>query len=164
MMFYRYYLLLFFVVFTGCASTPEFDTSQVDASLTPQSVITEPEVSHGKVALWGGTILDTTNLKDKTHIEMLAYPLDGSNRPKLESKPLGRFIIEHPGFLEPTTYAQGRQLTVLGTISGIESGQVGETSYSYPLVSERQLHLWSENTGNSNRSNVHFGIGIGVGL
>ncbi len=164
MMFYRFYLLLFFAVLTGCASSPEFDTSQVDASLTPQSVIAEPDVSNGKVALWGGTILDTRNLKDTTRIEMLAYPLDGSNRPKLESKPLGRFIIEHQGFLEPTTYAQGRQLTVLGTISGTQSGQVGETSYSYPLVSERQLYLWPENSGSSNRSNVHFGIGIGVGL
>jgi outer membrane lipoprotein len=164
MKYYRFYLLLFLALFTGCASTPEFDTSQVDASLTPQSVIAEPEVSHGKVALWGGTILDTRNLKDKTRIEMLAYPLDGSNRPKLESKPLGRFIIEHTGFLEPTTYAQGRQLTVLGTISGAESGQVGETSYSYPVLVERQLHLWPQTSSSGNRSNVHFGIGIGVGL
>jgi outer membrane lipoprotein len=163
-MFFRLYLALLLVSLTGCASTPEFDTSEVDASLTPQSVIAEPEVSRGKVALWGGTILETHNLKDNTRIEVLAYPLDGSFRPKLESKPLGRFIIEHVGFLEPTTYAQGRQLTVLGTVSGTQSGQVGETSYRYPLVSERQLHLWAKTTGSSNRSSVHFGIGIGVGL
>jgi outer membrane lipoprotein len=157
------YLPVLFVSLLGCASTPEFDTSQVDASLTPQSVIAEPEVSRGKVVLWGGTILDTRNLKDKTRIEVLAYPLDGSNQPRLESKPLGRFIIEHAGFLEPTTYAQGRQLTVLGRISGTQSGQVGESSYNYPVISSQQLHLWAQ-SGSSKSSNVHFGIGIGVGL
>jgi outer membrane lipoprotein len=163
-MLYRFYLPLLFVLLAGCASTPEFDTSQVDASLTPQSVIAEPEVNRGKVALWGGTILDTRNLQDKTQIEILAYPLDGSHQPRLESKPLGRFIIEHTGFLEPASYAQGRQLTVLGTIGGTQSGQVGESSYSYPVVRDQQLQLWPQPGSSSNRSNVHFGIGIGVGL
>jgi outer membrane lipoprotein len=163
-MLYRFVLPVVFVLLAGCASTPEFDTAEVDASLTPQSVIAEPAASQGKVALWGGTILDTRNLQDKTRIEMLAYPLDGSNQPRLESKPLGRFIIEHAGFLEPTTYAQGRQLTVLGSVTGTESGQVGETGYSYPVISDRQLHLWPQPGSSSTRSNVHFGIGIGVGL
>jgi outer membrane lipoprotein len=162
-MSYRFYLPVLVALLAGCASTPEFDTSQVDASLTPQRVITEPEASRGKVALWGGTILDTQNLRDSTRIEVLAYPLDGSKQPKLENKPLGRFIIQHAGFLEPTTYAQGRQLTVLGSVSGQQSGKVGETSYSYPVISGRQLHLWPQSSS-SNRSNVHFGVGIGIGL
>jgi outer membrane lipoprotein len=53
---------------------------------------------------------------------------------------------------------------VLGTVSGTESGQVGETGYSYPVLVDRQLHLWPEATSSGSRSNVHFGIGIGVGL
>jgi outer membrane lipoprotein len=163
-MSYRfYYVPVVFALLTGCASTPEFDTSEVDRSLTPQSVIAEPEFSHGKVTLWGGTILDTRNQKDVTQIEVLAYPLDARYRPMLESKPLGRFIIKHSGFLEPTTYAQGRLLTVSGSISDMQSGKLGETSYSYPVISDRQLHLWSQ-TSDSNRSNVHFGVGIGIGL
>jgi outer membrane lipoprotein len=163
-MSYRFYLPVLIALLSGCASTVEFDTSQVDASLTPQSVIAEPEASRGKVALWGGTILDTQNLRDRTQIEVLAYPLDGSKQPKLDGKPLGRFIIQHVGFLEPTTYAQGRQLTVLGSVSGQQSGKVGETSYSYPVIDDRQLHLWPESSSSSNRSNVHFGVGVGIGL
>lgn len=162
-MSYRFYIPAVFALLSGCASTPEFDTSQVDRSLTPQSVIAEPEVSRGKVALWGGTILDTRNLKQATQIEVLGYPLNASNQPKLESKPLGRFIIKHSGYLEPTTYAQGRQLTVLGSISGSQDGKVGETSYTYPVISDSQLHLWPQ-TSERNRSNVHFGIGVGIGL
>ena len=105
-------------VLSSCASTPDFDTTQADHSLTPQSVIAEPEHSRGKTALWGGTILDIRNLKDSTHIEVLAYPLNTSYRPLLKSKPLGRFIIQQQGYLEPSTYAQGRVLTVLGKVSG----------------------------------------------
>ena len=138
-----------------------FDTTQVDRSLTPQSVIAEPEVSKGKIALWGGTILDTRNLKDDTQIEMLAYPLDSSYRPLLESKPLGRFIIKHVGYLEATTYAQGRQLTVVGVVSGSQDGKVGDSAYEFPLISDQQLHLWSESS-DRNRTNVHFGVGVGI--
>ena len=161
-MFYRFYFLVVFIMLSACASTPEFDTSQVDRSLTPQSVVAEAEISRGKTMLWGGTILDTRNLKKNTQIEVLAYPLDSSNRPLLESKPHGRFIIEHVGYLEATTYVQGRNLTVLGTISGSQSGNVGEASYTYPVVSDSQIHLLSP-TSERNNSSIHFGIGIGIG-
>ena len=146
---------------SGCASTPDFDTIQVDRSLTPQSVAAEPELNRGKTALWGGTILDTRNLKDSTHIEVLAYPLNTSHRPLLESKPLGRFIIQHQGYLEPTTYAQGRLLSVLGKVSGSQSGNVGDSTYTYAVINSTQLHLWPLDSGRS-RTSFHLGVGIGL--
>ena len=160
-MFMKYLSLFVLFLLTACANTPEFDTTEVDRTLSPKSVIAEPEVSKGKIALWGGTILDTRNLKDNTQIEMLAYPLDSRHRPLLESKPLGRFIIKHVGYLEATTYAQGRQLTVVGVISGSQSGKVGESTYEFPLIRDQQLHLWSESSDRT-RTNFHFGVGVGV--
>jgi outer membrane lipoprotein len=158
---YTFSLLLFLVLLTGCASTPEFDTTQVDQSLTPQSVIAEAEFRRGKIVLWGGTILDTRNLKELTQIEILAYPLNSNYRPQQENKPLGRFIINHQGYLEPTTYAQGRQLTMLGKVSGSQSGKVGESIYTYPVITAEQLHLWLPASERS-RTSVHFGVGIGL--
>ena len=146
---------------TGCASTPVFDTSAVVKSLTPQSVIAEPAESRGKTALWGGTILDTRNLQDATRIEVLAYPLDSSQRPILGSKPLGRFIIHQQGYLEPEAYNQGRLISVLGSITESQSGQVGESAYTYPVVDAQQLHLWSPE---SSRSRTGFSFGIGIRL
>ena len=143
----------------SCASTPDFDTTQVDQSLTPQSVIAEPAQSRGKIALWGGTILDTRNLKDTTQIEVLAYPLNSFHRPLLEDKPLGRFIIQHQGYLEAATYAQGRIITVLGNVTNSQSGKVGESSYTYPVISTQQLHLWSEDDEQP-KTSFHFGLGI----
>ena len=145
----------------SCASTPDFDLTQVDQSLTPQSVIADLKHNRGKTALWGGTILEIQNLKDSTHIEVLAYPLNTSHRPLLESKPLGRFIIQHPGYLEPGTYAQGRVLTVLGKVSGSQSGNVGESTYTYSVINSEQLHLWSLDSGRS-RTSFHLGVGIGL--
>lgn len=157
--------LLFLVMISqlmSCASTPDFDTTQVNRSLTPQSVIAEPESSRDKIALWGGTILDTRNMKDMTQIEVLAYPLSSSHRPLLESKPLGRFLIQHKGYLEATSYAQGRQLTVLGSVSGSQSGKVGDSTYNYPVISSTQLHLWSQSDEPRNRTSFHFGVGVGL--
>jgi outer membrane lipoprotein len=144
----------------GCASTPEFDTAQVDSALTPQAVIAEPEQSRGKIALWGGTILDTQNLKEMTQIEILAYPLSSSYRPQLDEKPLGRFIVQQPGYLEPTSYAQGKLLTVMGKVGDTQSGKVGESSYSYPVLSATQLYLWAP--ADDSNTSIHFGLGIGV--
>jgi len=157
----KFVLLTFVSLLLSCASTPDFDITGVDQSLTPQSVVTEPEISRGKIALWGGTILDTQNLKDSTRIEVLAYPLDSSRRPLLENKPLGRFVLHYQGYLEPTTYAQGRILTVLGEVTGTQSGNVGESKYTYAVISSQQLHLWSLDSGR-NRTSFHFGLGIGL--
>ena len=152
-------LLFLAGLLTACASTPVFDTSAVVKSLTPQSVIAEPADSQGKTALWGGTILDTRNLKDATRIEVLAYPLDSSQRPILSSKPLGRFIIHQQGFLEPAAYSQGRLVSVLGRITESQSGQVGESAYTYPVINVQKLHLWSPESG-QRRTGFSFGLGI----
>ncbi|MCK4834949.1 MAG: Slp family lipoprotein [Gammaproteobacteria bacterium] len=154
--------LLFIIVISllaGCASKPSFDTRQVDPSLTPQSVLAELELTRDKTALWGGTILDTRNLEDSTQIEILAYPLNSSYRPLLDSKPLGRFIIKHPGYLEPATYGPGRLLSVLGKVAGSQTGNVGESTYTYAVIHSQQLHLWSPESMKS-RTSFHFGVGI----
>jgi outer membrane lipoprotein len=152
-------LLFLISLLEGCASTPVFDSSEVVKSLTPQSVIAEPVDSRGKTALWGGTILDTRNLKDSTRIEVLAYPLDSSQRPVLGSKPLGRFIIQQQGYLEPATYSQGRLISVIGSVGKSQSGNVGDSAYTYPVLNTEQLHLWSPESGQS-RTGFSFGIGI----
>ena len=154
-------LALLVSLLSGCASTPVFDTSTVVKSLTPQSVIAEPADSRGKTALWGGTILDTRNLKDSTRLEVLAYPLDSSQRPLLGSKPLGRFIIHQQGYLEPATYSQGRLISVVGSVGESQSGNVGESAYTYPVINAGQLHLWPPA---SNQTRTGFSVGIGIRL
>ncbi len=153
------------LVLTGllmsCSTTPVFDTQQIEPGLTPPMVLAEPNMHTGKLALWGGTILDTRNLTDSTQIEVLAYPLNSSQRPMQDQKPQGRFIIKHSGYLEPSIYAQGRWVSVSGEVSDIQTGKVGETEYQYPVIQAQKLHLWSQPYDRS-RGTFHFGIGIGI--
>jgi outer membrane lipoprotein len=158
--FNLYFIL--FLLLSACASSPTFDTAGVDRSLTPRVVDAEPRLAMRKNVLWGGTILSTTNLGDRTRIEVLAYPLDSDSRPQHDREPLGRFIIERAGFLEPASYAEGRLITGVGRVTATRAWQIGEKIYDYPVVSARQLYLWPVDRGHRGNS-VHFGVGVGSG-
>jgi outer membrane lipoprotein len=155
-------LLVLLFLLTACASAPSFNTIDVDPLLTPQKVTANPQPATGKIVQWGGTIVSTSNLQNSTQIEVLAYPLDSDGRPKTDGTAQGRFILEQSGYLEPASYAAGRQVTVVGAVSGTRTGRVGEADYVYPLVTARQLHLWSPERGFGGNSTI-FGIGVGGG-
>jgi outer membrane lipoprotein len=112
---------------------------------------------------WGGSIIETTNFKDHTRVEVLAYPLDSDGRPQTDREDLGRFMIVQGGFLEPASYARDRLLTVVGEVSGKRVGAVGEASYDYPLIEARQLYLWPVETYSGSGTGMYFGIGVGSG-
>jgi outer membrane lipoprotein len=152
------YLITLISLLTGCASTPVFDATQVDKSLIPQNVAAEPSAYLGKTVLWGGIILDTRNLTGSTQLELLAYPLSKDQRPLSNNRPLGRFLINQEGFLDPAIYAQGQKLTVLGSVDNNQQGKVGESIYSYPVINAEQLQLWSA----QNESQTRFSFGLGI--
>ena len=143
----------------ACATSPNFDTAGIDTSLTPQQAVAGNQAIQGEPVLWGGVVINSTNLKDSTQLEILAYPLDSNQRPNRQQEPLGRFLAVHEGYLETTDYAQGRLITVRGIIFDNRIGNVGEAEYTYPVVNINQLHLWSKQSG-STESQVQFGIGI----
>ncbi len=153
-------ILILLSTLAACSSTPRFDVTQVDKSITPNKASTSFETSRSKKVLWGGTILDVSNLKDNTQIEVLAYPLNTSYRPQLNKPAQGRFIIRARGYVESASYTPGKQLTVLGELSNLQSGKIGERSYNYPVVQSQQLHLWAAEE--EKKSSFHFGIGIGI--
>ena len=154
-------LLPVLLLIGGCASTPLFDSEGVDKNLTPNRVVKQGDSALDQRVIWGGTILDLQNLESFTQIELLSYPLSSSNRPLSEQPSSGRFIVKQPGFLEPNSYAQGRWMTVQGQVIGFDDGQVGSSSYRYPLIEAEKLKLWSR-PAETSRSNVHFGIGIRI--
>ncbi|MBT8061806.1 MAG: Slp family lipoprotein, partial [Gammaproteobacteria bacterium] len=106
------------LLLSACAGSPSYDRYGADGTLTPQTVAVRPQAAAGKQVLWGGVILKTVNLKDRTQLEVLAYPLDSGERPRIDDVPLGRFILEQDGYLEPANYANQRQITVFGTVAG----------------------------------------------
>jgi len=146
----------------ACASGPDYDRYGADAVLTPQGVAANPQPAAGRQVLWGGIILKTVNLEDRTQVEVLAYPLDSSEQPQIDGVAQGRFIFEQAGYLEPATYASQRQVTVVGTVAGTMPGRVGDANYNFPRVTASQHTLWPIQR-DVDRPNIHFGIGVGSG-
>jgi outer membrane lipoprotein len=146
----------------ACASGPTFDTSQVDRSLTPASITASPQYAKGTQVLWGGIILEVTNLANSTLIEMLAYPLDSRGKPQRDAAPQGHFLLEQSGFLEPVFYANGKLLTVTGAVLRTETEKVGESQQIYPVVSAKELYIWPADSFHDD-SSLQFGGAIGVG-
>ena len=157
-------LSLVLLLLGACASGPRYDTREVNLAITPRGAVNELELVRGQTVLWGGVILATSNMESLTRLEVLAYPLNSDQEPQLEREPLGRFLLERTGFLDPATHAEGRLLTAKGTVARSDRGQVGGVEYIYPVIEASESYLWPRDSGHTNRSRVHFGIGVGIGL
>jgi len=147
----------------ACATGPRFDTTGVNHALTPANAVAKLPAAEGTQVLWGGVILNTINLKDSTDVEVLGYPLDTDQEPQRDQQPLGRFVYQAKGYLEPATYAKDRVVTVVGKLTRSQAGKVGESDYAYPVVAPGQLYLWPKE-GDYNTGGVYFGVGAGVGF
>lgn len=154
-----YIQFLYILLMTACGTSPEFDTSGIDLDITPQHAADNTEILEGSQILWGGIIISSTNLKDETQIEVLAYPLASRYRPDIDLEPLGRFLAIQPGYLETRNFAQGRLITVSGVLQKNRIGRIGESEYTYPVINISQLQLWKTQRQSSEPS-VHIGVGV----
>lgn len=155
----RLLLPLLTLLLTACAVTPDFDASGVDLKITPQQAAESAAALPGNRALWGGVIIASSNLKQTTQLEILAYPLDDNQKPDTDEEPQGRFIAEQDGYLEGNIYSQGRLLTILGTLQENRTSHIGAAEYIYPVLKVEQLYLWPRR-GGSSATQFHFGVGV----
>ena len=147
---------------SACAPAPIYKPTAANVVVAPTQVSQAPEQYSGRDVIWGGRIVQVNNLADHSEIEILAYPLDSSQRPKLSGSGDGRFIAMMPGYVEPIDYPQGAPITVAGRLSGNRAGKVGEADYVFPLVGATQSHIWSASEMQGGK--VNFGVGVGVGI
>ncbi|HXE65877.1 MAG TPA: Slp family lipoprotein [Rhodanobacteraceae bacterium] len=148
----------------ACAPAPIYKTSPSSVNATPQQVATSPANFQSLQVVWGGSVISVHNLADHSEIEVLAYPLDSSQRPRLKEPATGRFIAIVPGFVEPMNYPPGSLVTLHGTLDGARSGEVGNAGYTYALVNSDAMHRWTPEEMRQGHPNVSFGVGVGVGF
>lgn len=148
----------------ACAPAPIYKSAGTAITAAPFQVAESPERFANSDVIWGGRIVQVKNLTDHSEVEVLAYPLDASQRPKKNDSGNGRFIAILPGYAEPLDYPAGALMTVSGKLNGSRAGKVGEANYVFPLVSVAQSHVWTPEEMTKGRSNVHFGLGLGVGI
>jgi outer membrane lipoprotein len=152
------------VVLVACAPAPIYKAAPSAVIVTPMQVSQTPERYTSGDVIWGGRIVPVSNLSDHSEIEVLAYPLDSSQRPKANDSGNGRFIVVMNGYVEPLDYPSGSLITVSGKLNGSHAGKVGEADYVFPLINVAQSHVWTQKEMQQGRSNVSFGLGVGVGI
>ena len=148
----------------ACAPAPIYKTTGMAAMATPAQVAQTPERFSNSGVVWGGRIVKVDVFSDHSEIELLAYPLDSSQRPKANDSGNGRFIAVVRGYLEPLSYPAGALMTIDGKLNGARAGKVGEADYVFPLVDVGQSHVWTPEEMSQGRSNFRFGLGVGVGI
>jgi outer membrane lipoprotein len=145
----------------GCA-TPVFKDAP-PAAATPAEIAAAPERYHGLDVVWGGKILGVQNLADSTEVQIVAYPLDASQRPQMNAATLGRFIVALPGYVEPLDFPAGRFVTLRGQVAGSHTRSIDEHDLVLPVVTDATVHLWPPNFPYE-EPRVHFSFGVGVGV
>lgn len=153
-------LVLAALLSTGCAT--HFDIGAAEHGITPQQAANDIRLVQNKTVAWGGIIVASGNLASQTQLEVLGYPLDKNGRPDREAKASGRFIALHPGYLELANYAEGRFVTMTGTVSETRAGSVGEAHYVYPVLEIKTLFLWPTPEEEAGKPQFHFGVGVGI--
>ncbi|MBX2886976.1 MAG: Slp family lipoprotein [Granulosicoccus sp.] len=94
---------------------------------------------------WGGTIARLENVADQiTEVEVVSRPLRGNGRPLHNDQSEGRFIAVFERFLDPQIVTVGRDITVVGSLSGRKEGRVGDSSYVFPLVAVKEFTYWKK--------------------
>ncbi len=124
----------------ACASAPKPLAGDYSAVEPLQA----SEEHRGQTVRWGGQIVSTTPQAEQTCMEILGRALDPRARPRRGDRSTGRFLACHQGFRDPAVFAAGRQVTVIGQLSGFSERMIGDYRYRYPEIASQTLYLWPE--------------------
>ncbi len=128
------------VTLPGCA-TQSGPLRGEFADLSPHQA--SDKDSTGATVRWGGRIVRTEPLADRTCFEMLSTRLDMSGRPMWAADDTrGRFIACRAGFYDPALFTNMREVTFTGHIDGYETRKVGEYDYRLPRLAADVVYLW----------------------
>ncbi|MBD2796759.1 Slp family lipoprotein [Xenorhabdus sp. 18] len=137
-------LLVGTLALAGCVSVPDVIKG---TSKTPVenlfSVKNAPELYIGHEGRFGGKVLSVLNEKDHTRLEISAMPLASNAAPRLDTPSLGRVYAYVNTFLEPSDF-KDHYVTVVGLITGLEQGNVGNSPYHYVVMNATGMKRWHE--------------------
>ncbi len=140
-MMYRLWIAFAAVFVSACATIPAPLQGEF-SDVTPEMVQSSGSPQTGVEVRWGGIIAEVVPGKEDTCLTILSRPLDSSGRPEEGDQTMGRFIACSKGFVDPAVYAQKREVTVVGTLEGTETRNIGEYAYRYPKVALNSIYLW----------------------
>lgn len=131
------------VLLGACATAPK-PLQGTFAPVTPREAVAGSQV--GTAVRWGGRIVETNPGQDNTCFQLISRPLGGTGRP-LRSAPDatdGRFVACRAGFYDPAVFTEGREVTFIGRVDGMETTRIGEYDYPLPRMTADVVYLWPE--------------------
>lgn len=135
-------LFLVSLLLSGCVTVPD---SIKGTSATPQQdlvrVLNAPQLYIGQESRFGGKVIKVDNLDGKTRLEIAAMPLDDAAAPILGAPSVGRIYADVKGFIDPVDFSN-QMVTVVGPISGVEKGKIGDAQYNFLTVSVTGYQRW----------------------
>jgi len=134
--------LILLLLLAGCAATLPVPGFPPQDDGGPYAAMRSPERFQGREVLWGAMVIEVRNLAEQTEIEMLAFPLDAHQQPRIEASDQGRFLLILPGYAEPSDWQPGRFFTLHGNIVGLREGSLRGEPYLWPELRVRTAHLW----------------------
>ena len=141
----------------GCAPTfPRQITDRVDRHVSFKELKADPGKLKDTWLMLGGVIVSSRNTKEGTYLEILQKPLESDGRPVDTDETEGRFLVQTEEYLDSAIYHRGKMITVVGEVAGQKTMPLDETTYQYPLLSAKALHLWAPSSG------PHFFFGVSV--
>lgn len=138
------FFLFILLFFTSCAPFSKELMRQVDESITLQEVKKSPSSYIGKQVLWGGVIVETKNRPEETTIIVRQAELDYERRPIDLHQSAGRFLVKYQDFLDPTIFQSGREISVAGEITGVETIFTEGINLTVPVVLAKEIKLWEK--------------------
>ncbi|RJT47178.1 Slp family lipoprotein [Rahnella woolbedingensis] len=130
------------LVLSGCVTVPdEIRGTTATPQMNLQAVQGAPSLYVGQESRFGGKVVSVTNLQNKTRLEIATVPLDEGARPVLGAASRGRIMAYINGFVDPVDY-RNQLVTVVGPITGVEKGKIGQTSYDFVTVNVNSYKRW----------------------
>lgn len=96
----------------------------------------------GATVVWGGRVISLREAADGVDLEVMAYPLDTTNRPRLDASPGGRFVAHFPGELPDSVFGAGATVTMAGVLGEPREAEVDGYRLALPSVLTRRVHPW----------------------
>ncbi|MGH8508347.1 MAG: Slp/YeaY family lipoprotein [Gammaproteobacteria bacterium] len=156
--------LLLLSLLGGCASdVPLVIREPLADNPGLADVQSNPKAFVNRRIRWGGSIVSTKSVANKTEVEILAKALGTDGRPEPGDASLGRFIANSGELLDGAIYSADREVTVYGVLEDVLTRNIGEHPYTYPFVQAIQIYLWPEGHDSADAA-FHFGLGVGGGL
>ncbi len=150
------------ILLAGCAHIISKESRDlVDSTVSFHMIKEKPEAYQGIIVMIGGVIAAVRNSSAGGEIEIVQHELDYRGRPEPSSMSTGRFLARSNKFLDPLVFLRGHHVTVVGRVEGREKRFLDGVSYSYPVVSIRELQLLKPDQ-DSPYPTFHFGIGVGT--